>query len=105
MRVVTAGEDVIGSGEVDRQLQRAHIEVHGVVVELAKIFARRLVDVGAAFFEGMKSAIEPLDKVRNRATKVAENPFDAREAPHRAAEYEAGCGERRVERKSDERHQ
>src|SRR5947209_6862717 len=69
MRVVAAGEDMIGSGEVDRQLQRAHIEVHRVVVELAKIFAGRLVDIGAAFFEGMKSAIEPLDKVRNRPAK------------------------------------
>src|SRR5207245_81877 len=53
----------------------------------------------------MKSSVEPLDEIWNRAAEVSEDPFDAREALDGAAEHETGRGERRVERKSDQRHQ
>src|SRR5207248_8755413 len=89
MRIVAAGQDVIGAGEIDRQLQRADVEVHRVVVELAQVLARRTVDVRAALFECVKAAVEPLDEVRNRAAEVAERPLDVWEALDDAAEDEA----------------
>src|SRR5690349_2013574 len=44
VRVVAAGEDVRGAGELDGQPQRARIEVDRVVVELPEIRAGRLVN-------------------------------------------------------------
>src|SRR5262249_26286994 len=43
VRVVAAGEHVIGAREIDGQLQRALVEVHGVVVEVLQIRARLLL--------------------------------------------------------------
>ena len=96
---------MIGAGEIDRQLQRADVEVHRVVVEVAQVLARRTVDVRAALFECVKAAVEPLDEVRNRAAEVAERPLDVGKALDDAAEDEARGGECRVEREADERHQ
>src|SRR5438034_565350 len=48
MRIVAAGEDVIGAGEVDGQPQRARVEVDRIVVELLQVRAGRAVDVYAA---------------------------------------------------------
>src|SRR5436853_1975063 len=45
VRVVAAGEDVIGAGELDGQPQCPWIEVDGVVVELLEICARRMVNI------------------------------------------------------------
>src|SRR5207237_2096048 len=72
---------------------------------LLEIFAWRPIDICAAFLERMKSPIEPFDEIRNRAAEVSESPFDAREALDDAAENETRGGERRVQRKADERHQ
>ena len=44
-------------------------------------------------------------RLNRLAAEVSERPADAREAIDHAAEDEARCGKRRVERKSDERHQ
>src|SRR5882672_1566292 len=88
MRIVAAGEDVIGAGELDRQLQRALVEVHGVVVELAQVAARLAIDVGAAILERVEAAIEPLGEVRNRAAEMTERPADAWIALGDAAEHQ-----------------
>src|SRR5438552_10832142 len=51
MRIVAAGEDVIGAAEVDGQPQRARVEVDRVVVELLQVRTGRAVDVYAALGE------------------------------------------------------
>src|SRR5262245_2293530 len=60
VRVVAAGEHVIGAGEVDGELQRALVEVHGVVVEVLEVTARLLLDVRAAVLERVDAAIQRL---------------------------------------------
>src|SRR5213592_382870 len=74
MRIVAAGEDVIGAAEVDGQPQRARVEVDRVVVELLQVRTGRAVDVYAALGECVESAVEALDEVRNRAAEVSEQP-------------------------------
>src|SRR5437763_15000731 len=53
MRVIGAGDDMVGAGELDGQAQRARVEVHRVVVKLLEVGAGWAVDVLAAFGEGM----------------------------------------------------
>src|SRR5882724_12147734 len=96
MRIVAAGEDVIGAGEVDRQLQRALVEVDGVVVELLQVGARRPVDLRAAVLEIVEAAVEALDQIRDRAAEMTERPLDLREALGHTVEGERSGGQRRI---------
>ena len=105
MGVVAAGEDVAGAGEFDGEAQGALVEVDGVVVEGAEVFAGGTVDVGAAFFEGVEAAVEAFDEVGDGSAEVAEGPADAREAIDDAAEDEAGGGEGGVEGEADQGHE
>src|SRR5436190_15588220 len=63
MRIVAAGQDVSGAGELDGQPQRARVEIDRVVIELLQVGAGRAVDVCAALAEGVESAVEALDEV------------------------------------------
>ena len=105
MRIVAAGEHVVGAGEVDCELQCALIEVHRVVVELLQVRARFLLNIHAAVLERVEAAVEPLGEIRNRAAQMAERPANLRKPLGHAGEDERRRGERRVEEKPDERHQ
>src|SRR5207249_5419116 len=99
-----ACQDVIGAGEIDGQLQCPDIEVDGVVIELSEVLAGWAIDVCTAFLEGVKSAIEPLDQIRNGAAEVAESPLDSGKPADHAAEDQAGGGQRGIERKATNRN-
>src|SRR5258706_8822413 len=92
MWIVASGEDVIGAGEVDRELQRALVEVDRVVVELLQVAARRALDLRAAVLERMETAVETFGQIRDRAAQVAERPADVRVALRHAGEGERGGG-------------
>src|SRR5947209_3341340 len=102
MRVIAAGEDVIGAGELDSELQRPLIEVHGVVVEVLQVGAGLALNRRAAVLERVEAAIQTLREIRNRAAEVTERPADVREALGDAAEHERRGRERRVEQEADE---
>src|SRR5579859_3837323 len=63
VRVVAAREHVLRAREFDREPQRAHVEVHGVVVEVPEVLARRPLDVGAALAERVEAAVQPLGDI------------------------------------------
>src|SRR6185436_10498731 len=64
--IVAAGQDVIGTGKFDRELESALVEIHRVVIEmLLQIFGRRPVDVRAALGERAIAAVETLREVGN----------------------------------------
>src|SRR3954452_8460200 len=105
MRVVAAGQNVIGACEVDRKLQRNLIEIDCVVVELLQIGARRTLNLRAAVLEVMEAAIEPFDEIGYGAAEVTERPFDVGEALGYTVERQRSGGERRVVEKSDQRHE
>src|SRR4029077_2825417 len=58
--VVAAGKDLAGAGEAYGQLERAWIEVNGVIEKLFEIRTGRARDVGAAVSKGLIAAIETL---------------------------------------------
>ena len=57
VRIVAPREHVVGAGKGDPELERADVEIHGVVVEIAQVVARRPVNVHAALAERVKAAI------------------------------------------------
>src|SRR5687767_1223422 len=59
VRVIAAREDVLGTRELDGQLDAVGIEVHGVVIERLQVGAGRAADVGAALGKCLVAAIEP----------------------------------------------
>src|SRR5262249_23035939 len=88
VRIVAAGQNAIGAGELDRERQRALVEVDGVVIELAQVGAWLALDVRAAVLERVEAAVQPLGEVRNRSAEMTEGPADAWIAFDDAAEDE-----------------
>src|ERR1700688_1307724 len=105
VRVVAAGEEVVGAGESQGQLERAGIEVHRVEVEPLEDLAGRPSEMDAALAEGVEPAVEPLGQVGDGAAQVAQHPADAGEPFGDAAEHQLGRGERGVEQEAHQRHQ
>ena len=64
-----------GAGEIDRQLQRARVEVDGVVIEVLQVVARRLLDVsrGSPRTRASRDRAAP-SRIRNRPAEVASAP-------------------------------
>jgi len=85
--------------ETDLHLLIARLE--GLRLERASVAA----EVDAAFGEGLESAVQPLHEIGDRPAQVAQDPADAGEARHNAAEDEARRCQRGVEWKTDQRHQ
>src|SRR5262249_7380720 len=81
------------------------VEVHGIVIEVAKVGARRTVDIPPAFSEGFVPAVESLDEVGDCTTEMSEDPTNARESLRDAAEDELCRRQGCVHEETDERHQ
>src|SRR5712692_5772933 len=54
VRIITAGQDVIGAGEGNGQLESAEVEIYCVVVELFEIVTRGPRDLRPALGEGVE---------------------------------------------------
>ena len=105
MGVVAAGDEVLDPGELERQAQSLHVKVHGVVVELPQVLARRLVDVHPAVLEGEEAAIEAFRQIRSRAAEMAEDPADPGESIGDPGEDQLCRRQGRVHGEPDQGHQ
>ena len=92
MRVVAAGKNMVCTGEANRQIYGARIEIHGVVKKLFQINAWRLRDVRSTIAERFVSAVQSFGKIWDRAAQMAQHPADIRKSLYDSAEDQPGGG-------------
>src|ERR1700733_6640080 len=99
--IIAAEQHTIRTDATDEKFECWFRVEDSVVVQVAKQFAGRLLDMRLRFTTNLPAVLKAAGLIRHKAAAMRQANLELRMAFQNAAEHQAGTGNRRLERQAD----